>query len=164
MRITSDSISAISAAVSAACAFITFVFSLVMIWRGRKADRIRNRPRIIVDLVKTGNDLLAFRVINKGIEPAIDLRFLECDPIPRSVARDEGDDEAWFIKEPIGFLASSQSQVCIIGSVHQLGHDDGSGRFKYKGRLLYKDVYGNIFNEQFSVDQAHYSLVEIETA
>ena len=89
---------------------------------------------------------------------------MECDPIPRSAARYEGDDEAWFVKEPIGFLASSQSQICIIGSVHQLGHNDGNEKFKYKGRLLYKDVYGNIFKEQFFVDGAHYSLVEIETA
>lgn len=161
MEINSELISAVSAAISAACAFITLLFSLGMVSRTKKIDRIRNRPRIIVDLVKTGNDLLAFRVVNKGIEPAIDLRFITCDPAPKSVAREEGDDEAWFIKEPIGFMASGQSQICIVGSVHQLGDND---IFKYAGKFSYSDAYGNRYVENFEVNQSHYSLVEIETA
>ena len=161
MSINSENISAISAAVSAACAFITLLFSLIIVYRSKKEERIRNRPRIVIDLVKTGNDLLAFRVVNKGVEPAIDLKFITCDPIPKSMAREEGDDEAWFIKEPVGFLASSQSQICIVGSVHQLG---GNDNFKYIGQISYKDPYGNKYVESFEVNQRHYSLVEIETA
>ena len=161
MKINSEFISAFSAAISAACAFITLLFSLMMVSRAKKIDRIRNRPRIIVDLVKTGNNLLAFRVVNKGMEPAIDLKFITCDPTPKSVAREEGNDEAWFIKEPIGFMASGQSQICIVGSVHQLC---GNDMFKYSGKISYSDAYGNRYVEKFGVNQSHYSLVEIETA
>ena len=161
MKINSEFISALSAAISAACAFFTLLFSMMLVCRSKKADRIRNRPRIIVDLVKTGNNLLAFRVANKGIEPAIDLKFITCDPTPKSVAREEGNDEAWFTKEPIGFMASGQSQICIVGSVHQLGDND---MFKYSGRISYSDPYGYTYVENFEVNQNHYSLVEIETA
>ena len=164
MSINSEHISAISAAISAACAFITLSFSLIIVHRSRKVERIRSRPRIVIDLVKTGNDLLAFRVVNKGVEPAIDLKFISCDPIPKSMAREEGDDEAWFIKEPVGFMASSQSQICIVGSVHQLGGKDDNEKFKYIGEIAYRDPYGNKYIESFEVNQRHYSLVEIETA
>ena len=164
MKICSENISAISAAISAACAIITLLFSLIIVHRSRNAERIRNRPRIIIDLVKTGKDLLAFRVVNKGVEPAIDLKFITCDPIPKSVARKEGDDEAWFVKEPIGFMASLQSQICIIGSAHQLGHATDNDMFKYTGKISYNDAYGNKYVEDFAVNQKHYSLVEIETA
>ena len=164
MSINSENISAISAAVSAACAFITLLFSLIIVYRSKKEERIRNRPRIVIDLVKTGNDLLAFRVVNKGVEPAIDLKFITCDPIPKSMAREEGDDEAWFIKEPVGFLASSQSQICIVGSVHQLGGKNDNEKFKYIGKISYKDPCGNKYVENFEVNERHYSLVEIETA
>lgn len=161
MELTNATISSISAAISAACAFFALLFSFFTVSRAAKSDRARYRPRIVVDLVQTGRDLLAFRVINKGVDPALNLSFIECNPIPKSVARDEGDDEAWFVKETVAYLPSGQSLICIIGCTIMLGKND-DGSMKFSGKLKYADSSRTIYKESFSVDSKHYSPSEIE--
>ncbi|MBQ8113251.1 MAG: hypothetical protein IJ146_08595 [Kiritimatiellae bacterium] len=163
MELSSENTSALAAAISALCALTSLGFSIYTVRTARRYERIKNRPRVIVDLVKTGrnDDLLALRVINKGLEPAVEVAFEECVPIPKSIERTEGNDDAWFVKEPISFLGMSQCLICVVGSVHFLDNPDDE-RTTYHGIIAYKDCYGNKYREPFAINGRHYSSIELE--
>ena len=54
MELSAENTSALSAAISALCALISLGFSIYTVRKSRRSERVKNRPRIIIDLVKTG--------------------------------------------------------------------------------------------------------------
>ena len=145
MELSSENTSALAAAISALCALTSLGFSIYTVRKARRYERIKNRPRVIIDLVKT----------------AVEVAFEECVPIPKSIERTEGNDDAWFVKEPISFLGMSQCLICVVGSVHFLDNPDDE-RTTYHGIIAYKDCYGNKYREPFAINGRHYSSIELE--